>query len=116
LDTTLSSGSLQEFAAIKQLTHQALVTLREDVIQREAVYVFVNRVKDWDIKQHLLMGGERSLNEALNQALKPEAAEVAARPPAKVQEERTGALNENMVTSNQVPQNWTTHMLAAWRH
>jgi hypothetical protein len=55
--------------------------------------VSVNRVKDSDIQQHLLVSGERSLNETVNLALKPEAAKVAVRPPAKVWEQITGAPN-----------------------
>jgi hypothetical protein len=38
------------------------------------------------------MGGEKSLNEALNQAVKLEAAKVAVRPPAKLSEVRAAAL------------------------
>jgi hypothetical protein len=38
------------------------------------------------LKQHLLMGGDRTLNEALNQALKLEAATAAAGPPAGLRE------------------------------
>jgi hypothetical protein len=36
------------------------------------------------VKQHLLMGGDRTLNEALNQALKLEAAKAAAWPTARL--------------------------------
>jgi hypothetical protein len=75
------------------LTHQTPVRLPEDFIQRETVYVFVNTVNDSDIKQHLLMGGERSLNKTVNLALMPEAVKVAVRPPAKVWEQITGAPN-----------------------
>jgi hypothetical protein len=32
--------------------------------------VYIDGVKDWDMKHHSLMGGRRSINEALNQALK----------------------------------------------
>jgi hypothetical protein len=63
------------------LAHQALVRLPEDFIQRQ-VYTSVNGLKDWDMKQHLLMGSERSFNEALNQALKLEAVNATAGPPA----------------------------------
>jgi hypothetical protein len=38
-------------------------------VPREAVSTFVDRLKDQDMKQHLLIGGERSLSEAVNQAL-----------------------------------------------
>jgi hypothetical protein len=59
----------------------------EDLIQREAACTFVDRLKDQDMKQHLLMGGERSLSEAHNQALK---LEVAEKPIAKLWEVRAG--------------------------
>jgi hypothetical protein len=60
----------------------------EDFIQGEAACTFVDGLKDQDMKQHLLMGGERSLSEALNQALK---LEVADRPVANLREVRAGA-------------------------
>jgi hypothetical protein len=34
-----------------------------DFIQREAAHAFVDGVRDREVKQHLLMGGDRSLNE-----------------------------------------------------
>jgi hypothetical protein len=40
-----------------------------DFIQREAALAFVNAVRDQEMKQHLLMGGNWSLNKALNQTL-----------------------------------------------
>jgi hypothetical protein len=43
--------------------------LPEEFIQREAAYAFINGLMGWNMK-HLLMGSYRSLNEALNQALK----------------------------------------------
>jgi hypothetical protein len=45
-----------------------------DFIQREAAHAFINRVRDWEVKQHLLMDGDRLLKEALNQAKELEAA------------------------------------------
>jgi hypothetical protein len=44
--------------------------LPDNFVQGNAAFVFVDGVKDWDVKQHLLMGGERSFNKSLNQALK----------------------------------------------
>jgi hypothetical protein len=55
-----------------------------DLIQREAAYAPVDRDRDREVKQHLLAGSNRSLNETLNQALKLEAAKAAARPPARL--------------------------------
>jgi hypothetical protein len=41
-------------------------------------------MSDREVKQQRLMGGDRSLNEALNRALKLEAAKVAAEPSARL--------------------------------
>jgi hypothetical protein len=57
-----------------------------DFIQREAVHAFIDEVREWEEKQHLLMGGNRSLNEALNQALKLEEVKAVDGPPARLQE------------------------------
>ena len=77
--------TLQEFAAaIEQLAHRALVGLPVAFVQMEAAHSFIDSIWDWEVKQHLLMGGDRTLNEALNQALKLEAAKVAAGSPARL--------------------------------
>jgi hypothetical protein len=52
--------------------------LPEDFTHRRAAYTFTDGVKDQDVIQHL-MDSERSLNEALNPALKLVAAKEAAR-------------------------------------
>jgi hypothetical protein len=66
--TKLIFESLQEFAAaVKQLAHRALLGQPVDFIDREAVLAFADGVREREVKQHL-MGGYRSLNEALNQA------------------------------------------------
>jgi hypothetical protein len=68
-----SDETLQEFAAaVEQLAHWAL-GLPVGIIQTEAAHA---------MKQRLLMGGDRTLNEALHQAVKLEEAKAAARPPA----------------------------------
>jgi hypothetical protein len=55
----------QEFAApVEQLAHRDLAGLPVDFIEWEAAY----GARYWELKQHLYMGGERSLKEALNQA------------------------------------------------
>lgn len=51
----------------------------------------MNSARAWAVKQHILMGGDQTLNEALNQALKLEVAKAAVGPPARLQE-LTGAL------------------------
>jgi hypothetical protein len=55
-------------------------------IRREATHAFVDRVRDLELKQHLLMGSGRFLNEALDQALKLKVVEPAAGTPVKLRE------------------------------
>jgi hypothetical protein len=54
--------------------------LPEYIIHRAPAYAFANRTKGREVKEHFLIDGERSLNKALNQALKLQAAKVTARP------------------------------------
>jgi hypothetical protein len=62
--------SLQDFAtAVKQLSHRAYPTLPEDHIRRETGRAFADWVEDHEIKVALLIGWEKTLNEALRQAL-----------------------------------------------
>jgi hypothetical protein len=80
-----SGESLQGFAAaVEQLAHRALVGLPLTFIQTETAHAFIDGERDRELKQHLLMGGERNLNEALSQAMKLEAAKEAAEPAAKL--------------------------------
>jgi hypothetical protein len=82
----VSGKTLHEFTAtVRQLAHCAFVGLPVAFIQTEAANSFID-VWDWEVKQHLLTGGGRILNEALNQALKLEAAKAAAGPPARLRE------------------------------
>jgi peptide subunit release factor 1 (eRF1) len=68
--TQRAGESLQEFAAaIEQLAHRAYLTLPEERIRREAGKAFADGVKDPDIKIQLLLGGEKTVNEALWQAV-----------------------------------------------
>lgn len=53
---------------------------------REAACAFIYRAGDQDVKQHLLMGGKRTLDEALNQALKLVVLKAAAKPVTKLWE------------------------------
>jgi hypothetical protein len=69
---------------MEQLAHRALVVLPSAFIQTEAANAFIDGVQDQEVKQHLLMGGDRNINEALNQALKLEAAKAAAASPARL--------------------------------
>jgi hypothetical protein len=79
--TQKAGESLQDFAtAIEQLAHRAYPTLPEDHVRREAGRVFTYGVRDPDIKIQLLLGGEKSVNETLGQALELQAIWVAASP------------------------------------
>jgi hypothetical protein len=49
-------------------------------------HAFVDRVTDQELKQHLLMSDNMSINDALNKALKLEVAKAAASPPARLRE------------------------------
>jgi hypothetical protein len=58
---------LSAFAtAIEKLTHRALVGPPEHYIHKAAVHGFIDGMRDRDMKQQLLMGGERTLSKALN--------------------------------------------------
>jgi hypothetical protein len=79
--TQKAGESLQEFAtAIEQLAHRAYPALPEDHVRKEAGKAFADGVEDPDIKIQLLLGGEKTVNEALRQALELQAVFLAARP------------------------------------
>jgi hypothetical protein len=81
----MSGETLQELAAfVEELAHRDFVGLPVDFIQEEVANAFANRFWDREVKQHLLMGGEKSLNEALNQALRLGASKVAAGTPERL--------------------------------
>jgi hypothetical protein len=44
---------------VEQLAHRALVELLVGYIQTEAAHAFINGIRDREVKQHLLMGGDR---------------------------------------------------------
>jgi hypothetical protein len=68
--TQRSGESLQEFAtAIKQLALRVYPTLPEEHIRQEAGKVFADGVEDPDIKIQLLLGGKKTMHEALWQAI-----------------------------------------------
>jgi hypothetical protein len=65
---------LQDFAAaVEQQAHRALVGLPFAFYQTGAVHAFIDGIRVRELKQLLLKGGDRTLNEALNQAMKIEA-------------------------------------------
>jgi hypothetical protein len=79
--TQKAGETLQEFAtAIEQLAHRAYPALPEDHVRRKAGKAFVHGVADPDVKIQLLVGGEKTVNEALRQALELQAVFLAARP------------------------------------
>jgi hypothetical protein len=51
------------------------------VNSKEATHAFLNGVRDQEVKQHLLMGGDRSHQKAINQT---QAAKAADGPPARL--------------------------------
>jgi hypothetical protein len=73
--------SLQEFATANELlAHRTYPTLPEDHIGREAAKAFAHGVDNHDIIIQLLLGGEKTINEALRQVIEVQAVLVAARP------------------------------------
>ncbi|XP_033609725.1 uncharacterized protein LOC117282787 [Cryptotermes secundus] len=79
--TQKPTESLQDFAtAIELLALRAYPNLPANHIGREAGKAFVYGIRDADIKIQLLLGGEKTVNEALRQALELQAVLVAARP------------------------------------
>jgi hypothetical protein len=65
------------------------------------------------MKQHLLMGGERLLNETFDLALKLDATKLAARPAMKLRE-IWARVPQGNVTSDQVLEDWVIHMPSVW--
>jgi hypothetical protein len=55
-------------------------------IQREAAHALIDGVRGQELKQHFLMGSDRSLSKAFNQALKLEVVKAAAGPPTRLSE------------------------------
>jgi hypothetical protein len=60
--------------------HRAYPALPEGHVRRKAGKAFDNGVEDPDGRNHLLLGGEKMVNEALRQALDLQAVFLAARP------------------------------------
>jgi hypothetical protein len=66
----ISESPSELAAAVKQLAQRSLVGLPVDFIQREVAHAFVHGVRERELKQHLLMGGNISLNEAFDHSMK----------------------------------------------
>ena len=61
---------MQEFgAAVEQLAHRALVGPPVAFIQTDAPHSFVEGVRDRELKQYLLMGGDRTPKWGLKSGL-----------------------------------------------
>ena len=71
---------------MEQVTHRVLVGLTVAFSQTEASHAFMDGIRDQKMKKHLFMGGDRILNEAINQAFKLEATKTAAVPPERLRE------------------------------
>jgi hypothetical protein len=79
--TQTAGESLQDFAtAIEQLAHLVFHNLSEEHISRDAGKAFSYGVRDPDIKVQLLLGGEKTVSEALRKALELHAVMVSPRP------------------------------------
>jgi hypothetical protein len=78
--TQKAGESLQDFTtAIQQLARRAYPASPEEQLRREAGKTFVEGIEDYEIKICLLLGGEKTLSEALQQALELHAVLIAAR-------------------------------------
>jgi hypothetical protein len=65
----MSGEAVLEFStALQQLTHREFVGLPV-YIQAEATSAFIDEIRDQEEKQHLLVRGDRTLNEALKLGL-----------------------------------------------
>jgi hypothetical protein len=83
------------------MAHRALVEIPVAFIENEADHSFVECVGERELKQHFLMGGDRTLNETLNQALNLKAAKAAAGSPARMQE-----LNRQIEVTEELRVHW----------
>jgi hypothetical protein len=79
--TQKARKSLQDFATNTELlAHRVYPTMPEDHIKGEAGKSFAYRLLDPDIHIPLLLGGKKTVNEALIQALELQAVLIATRP------------------------------------
>jgi hypothetical protein len=54
----MSDVTLYEFAAaLEQLANRALIVLPVSFIQKEGAYIFIDGIRDWQVKQNLSMKG-----------------------------------------------------------
>ena len=66
--TQAKDETLQEVAAtVEQLAQRAYVGFVVNFIRTDAAHSFIDSVRDLEVKKQLLMGGDRTINGALNQ-------------------------------------------------
>jgi hypothetical protein len=97
------------------LAYQALVGLPENFIQRETAHAILDGMRDYYAKQNYFTGGERSLNEALNQALKIKAVKTAVGLSAKPWEVRAGSHTRTLLPEAELQRTGQPIMLAVWK-
>lgn len=97
------------------MAYQALVEMPENFIQRETDHAILDGMKDYYAKQNHFIGGERSINKALNQALKIEAAKAVVGPPARPWEVRAVSPMRTLLPEAELLRNGQPVMLAMWK-
>jgi len=85
-----SGETLQQYAAeIERLAHRAFAGLPLDHVRQEAGFAFIDGIRDGEIKKQLVLGSHRTLGEALEAAMRLEAAKmVAATTTSRIREVR----------------------------
>jgi hypothetical protein len=79
--TQIIGGSLHEFiSTIKQLTYHAFPALHKDHVHRGSCRAFDSGIRDQYIKQQLLLGDEKTLDESLGQNLELDIVSLAVWP------------------------------------
>lgn len=97
--------------AVEQLAHRVYATLPERHITRGTGRAFVDGVEDPDLKVRLHLGDEKTLSEALIQALELHAVLLAAMP----LKTNKGTFRGSRITPHQTRGCKTIQMLELWR-
>lgn len=85
----------------------------EDLIQKKKAYTFVDEVNDQDMKQQLLTGGERALNEGrLGPDLESRICEGESRSTSEAVGVKGRSPYKNTLNSDQTPRDWNTSIFA----
>jgi hypothetical protein len=78
---------LQEFAAaIYYSAYRVHVEVPQHLLSKEASHSFADGIRERDIRLQLLLGGKKTLGEAVNQVLELEAADTAVVTPSRVRQ------------------------------